>query len=116
MKNTKGKGKISKRIAPAVEIRPKQIPDFKNEDEEREFWANNDSTDFIDWENAEEAIFPNLKPTTQAISIRLSVALLDDLKSLANGMDVPYQSLIKLMLDESVKEQLKKKQDFLNRS
>lgn len=81
----------------------KEIPHFKTEDEEREFWAAHDSTDYIDWSKAEETVFPDLKPTTRSISIRLPVSLLDELKIIANGMDVPYQSLIKMLLDESVK-------------
>lgn len=90
------------------ERKPKEIPAFRNEDEEREFWAENDSTDYIDWDQAEEAVFPNLKPSTQTISIRLPVSLLDDLRSMAHQLDVPYQSLIKVMLDESVKHRFNK--------
>jgi len=91
MKNTKKNPKL------------KELPEFKTEEEERLFWSKNDSTDYIDWSEAQEAVFPNLKPTTQSISIRLPLTLLDDLKVLANKMDVPYQSLIKIMLVESVK-------------
>ncbi|HEX2868302.1 MAG TPA: BrnA antitoxin family protein [Ignavibacteriales bacterium] len=82
----------------------KEIPDFKSEDKEREFWATHSTVDYVDWDKAEEAVFPNLKPSTQSISIRLPLSLLDDLKVLANRMDIPYQSLIKMMLDEKVKE------------
>lgn len=97
MKNTKtNQGKTSRKL--------KEIPDFKSEDEEREFWATHSTTDYVDWDKAEEAVFPNLKPSTQSISIRLPLSLLDDLKILANRMDIPYQSLIKMMLDEKVKE------------
>jgi len=86
-------------------LRP--IPSFKNEDEEREFWATHDSTDYIDWNKAEEAIFPNLKPTTKSISLRLPAFLLARIKELANAKDVPYQSLIKIFLAEKVKQELK---------
>jgi predicted DNA binding CopG/RHH family protein len=82
----------------------KEIPIFKNEDEEREFWAAHDSTEYVDWSKAEEASFPNLKPTTQSISIRLPLGLLNDLKTIANQMDVPYQSLMKIFLSDKVKE------------
>lgn len=86
-------------------LRP--IPAFKTEDEEREFWASHDSTDYIDWDKAEEAIFPNLRPTTQSISLRLPEYLLARIKELANSKDVPYQSLIKIFLAEKVKQELK---------
>ena len=82
----------------------KKIPDFKNEDEEREFWANHDSTDYIDWSKAEEVIFPNLKPSAQSISLRLPQHLLAEIKQLANKRDVPYQSLMKIFLAEKVEE------------
>ena len=86
------------------EQRLKEVPAFKNEDEEREFWAVHDSTEYFDWSKAEEASFPNLKPTTQTISIRLPLQLLNDLKTIANQMDVPYQSLMKMFLSDKVKE------------
>lgn len=85
----------------------KSIPSFKNEDEEREFWATHDSTDYIDWDKAEEVIFPNLKPTTRKISLRLPEYLLWRIKELANAKDVPYQSLMKIFLAERVEKELK---------
>ena len=87
----------------------KFIPKFKNEDEEREFWAAHDSTDYIDWDKAEEAIFPNLKPTTRKISLRLPEYLLWRIKELANAKDVPYQSLMKIFLAERVEKELQAK-------
>ncbi len=80
----------------------KPIPRFKNEDEERAFWATHDSTDYLDWNKAVWVTFPNLKPTTTTISIRLPVMLLEELKTLANKRDVPYQSLMKVYLAERV--------------
>ncbi len=85
----------------------KSIPQFKNEDEEREFWATHDSTDYVDWSKAEEVIFPNLKPSTESISLRLPSFLLARIKQLANKKDVPYQSLMKIFLSEKVEESLK---------
>jgi predicted DNA binding CopG/RHH family protein len=85
----------------------KEIPEFKSEDEEREFWSVHDSTEYFDWSTAEEASFPNLKPTTQSISIRLPLQLLNDLKTIANQMDVPYQSLMKMFLSDKVRERFK---------
>ncbi|KKP81212.1 MAG: hypothetical protein UR81_C0004G0014 [Candidatus Levybacteria bacterium GW2011_GWB1_35_5] len=84
----------------------KPIPHFKNEDEEAEFWATHDSTEYIDWKKAVvNPVFPNLKPSTRAITIRVSESLLDSLKMIANKKDVPYQSLVKIFLDERVKEE-----------
>lgn len=88
--------------------RLKPIPQFKNEDKEREFWATHDSTDYIDWDKAEEAIFPNLKPTTRSISLRLPEYLLARIKQLANSKDIPYQSLMKIFLAERVEKELSK--------
>ena len=85
----------------------KEIPKFKNEDEEREFWWTHDSTEYVDWDNAELAVFPNLKPTTRTISLRLPNSMLDGLKVAANKRDVPYQSLIKMFLKERLDEELK---------
>jgi predicted DNA binding CopG/RHH family protein len=85
----------------------KKIPDFKNEKEETEFWKTHDSTEYIDWSRAKKTIFPNLKPTTESISLRLSVSLLARIKELANEKDVPYQSLIKVYLSEQVKQELR---------
>ena len=82
----------------------KKIPHFKNEDEEREFWAAHDSVKYIDWNKASVAVFPELKPSTKTISLRVPVQLLNSLKMLANEKDVPYQSLIKILLSEKVKE------------
>lgn len=80
----------------------KPLPVFKNEDEERQFWAEHDSTEFPDWSQAQPAVFPNLKPSTRTISIRLPESLLNELKQLANKQDVPYQSMIKMILRERV--------------
>ena len=85
----------------------KPIPEFKSEDEEREFWGGNDSADYLNWANAERALFPNLKPSTKAISIRLPETLLEALRQLANERDVPYQSLIKMYLQERIEEDFK---------
>ncbi len=81
----------------------KTIPTFKDENEEREFWENNDITEYIDLSNAKRVRFPNLKKTTKSISIRLPVDMIDALKVKANSMDIPYQSLIKMILNEGLK-------------
>jgi predicted DNA binding CopG/RHH family protein len=82
--------------------KPKAVPRFKTEAEERKFWETHDSTDYVDWSTAERARFPNLKPSTTAISIRLPIGLLEQIKVAANKRDVPYQSLIKMWLAEKV--------------
>lgn len=86
----------------------KPIPRFKNEDEEAEFWATNDSTDYFDINKAMiNPSFPNLKLSTKTITIRVSQSLLDSLKMIANKKDVPYQSLVKIFLDEKVREEVR---------
>jgi predicted DNA binding CopG/RHH family protein len=85
----------------------KKIPEFKNEDEEREFWAATDSTDYIDWKKSEKVAFSKLKPSTRIISLRLPEFILDELKMIANKRDVPYQSLIKIFLKERIDQELK---------
>ena len=76
----------------------KPIPHFVSEDAERRFWAEHDTTEYFDWNQAVKASFPNLKPSTTAISLRLPVTMLEELKALANAKDVPYQSLLKVFL------------------
>lgn len=82
----------------------KAIPEFKNEGEEFEFWSSNgpgaDSTKYVDWSKAKRAKLPNLRPSLRTISVRLPVAMIEDLKILANKRDVPYQSLLKMFLAE----------------
>lgn len=84
--------------------RLKSVPKFSNEDAERAFWEKNDSTAYVDWKKAESAVLPNLKPSTQTISLRLPQHLLDSIKKAANARDVPYQSLIKVWLQEKVED------------
>ncbi len=80
----------------------KSIPEFASEDEERKFWEQNDSSDYIDWTQAQQVVMPKLKPTTKTISLRLPQHLLDSIKAAANARDVPYQSLIKVWLQEKL--------------
>ena len=80
----------------------KAVPTFRSEVEERNFWETHETGPFVDWSQARVAVFPNLKPSTETISLRLPAALLADLKSLANKRDVPYQSLLKVFLAERV--------------
>lgn len=80
----------------------KTVPAFRSEDEEREFWATADSTEYVDWSKAHPVTFPNLKPSTTTISLRLPNMLLAELRSLANERDVPYQSLLKVYLADRV--------------
>lgn len=83
----------------------KAIPKFRSEAEERRFWETHDSSDYVDWSKAKRVRFPNLKPSTTSISLRLPVMLLDRIKVAANKRDVPYQSLIKAWLAEKTDEQ-----------
>ena len=85
----------------------KSIPKFKSEDEEREFWADADSTEYIDWNKAKKTILSNLKPSTKKISLRLPELMIEELKLLANKHDIPYQSLMKMYLAERIQRELK---------
>ena len=92
---------------PRRKVKLKPIPEFKSEAEEREFWETHDTTEYVDWTKARFVTFPNLKPSTETISLRLPAPLLADLKSLANKRDVPYQSLLKIYLAERVESELR---------
>ena len=81
-------------------LRP--IPTFRDEAHERRFWESHDSSDYVDWDTAKRARFPNLKLSTTSISLRLPVGLLERIKIAANKRDMPYQSLIKAWLAEKV--------------
>jgi predicted DNA binding CopG/RHH family protein len=80
----------------------KAIPKFANEAQERAYWESHDSSAHLDWSKAQKVRLPNLKPTTKTISLRLPQHLLDSLKVAANTRDVPYQSLIKVWLQEKL--------------
>ena len=83
----------------------KTIPQFTSETEEQQFWETHDSTDYLDWNKAQSVVLTNLKPTTKTISLRLPQHLLDSIKAAANARDVPYQSLIKIWLQEKAQGQ-----------
>jgi predicted DNA binding CopG/RHH family protein len=85
----------------------KRLPRFANEDQEREFWAQHDSADYLDWKRGDRVILPNLRPTSQTISLRLPKLMVDRLKLLANKRDVPYQSLLKIFVAERLKAEFK---------
>ena len=82
----------------------KAIPKFKNEAQELKFWETHDLTDYFDLSKPVKVSMPNLKPTTASISIRLSQNVLEKIKAQANKMDVPYQSLMKIWLNEKLDE------------
>ena len=86
----------------------REIPKFTSEDEARRFWAENDSTDFVDWSKASRGVFPQLKPSTKTISLRLPESMVEELKLLANKNDIPYQSLVKVFLSERIDAELRK--------
>ena len=85
----------------------KKVPKFKNEDEERTFWATHDSTEYIYWKKAKKVVLSNLKPSVKSISLRLPESMIEELKLLANKKDVPYQSLLKIFLAERIGEEFK---------
>ena len=83
----------------------KKIPHFRSEDQERTFWSTHDSEEYIDWSSAKKVRFSRLKPSTTTISIRLPQSMLEDIKILAQKRDVPYQSMMKIMLDSKLREE-----------
>jgi len=103
---------ILKRIGRSTELpilnarKLKKAPRFRSEKEEFEFWSTHDSTGYVDYSKAKRVLFPNLKPSTRTISIRLPESLIEHLKLLANKRDIPYQSLLKIFLKEKVEEEL----------
>jgi len=84
----------------------RKIPKFKSEDKEREFWADAESLEFIDWKKAKKVVLPDLKPSVRTISLRLPESMLEEIKLLANKRDVPYQSLMKMFLAERIEKEL----------
>lgn len=84
----------------------KKIPKFRSEDAERDFWAEADSTEYIDWKKAKRAVLSELKPSQKTISLRLPEMMIEELKLLSNKMDIPYQTLIKIFLAERIKKEL----------
>ncbi len=87
----------------------KKIPKFKSPVEEKQFWEKQDSVDYIDWKNAKHVAFPNLKPSVKTISLRLPEHLLNAIKIMANQEDVPYQSLMKILLAQGVQRAHRRK-------
>ncbi|NIS79334.1 MAG: hypothetical protein GTO14_03730 [Anaerolineales bacterium] len=85
----------------------KQIPKFKSEDQEREFWSDHDSSEYLDWKKAKRVTLSRLKPSTKTISLRLPETLLEELKLLANKRDIPYQSLMKIFLAERIEDEFR---------
>ena len=85
----------------------RKLPKFKNEKEEFKFWATHDSTGYVDYSKAQRVLFPNLKPSTRTISIRLPESLITHIKVLANKRDIPYQSLLKMYLIEKEEEEFR---------
>ncbi|PIR62283.1 MAG: hypothetical protein COU65_04245 [Candidatus Pacebacteria bacterium CG10_big_fil_rev_8_21_14_0_10_42_12] len=81
--------------------KPLILPKFKNENEERDFLAAINLADYYDPSDFQPVSFPNLKPTSRPISIRLPEMLLNRIKERANEANVPYQSLIKSSLHET---------------
>ena len=83
----------------------KKIPQFKNEDEEFEFWSTHSTADYIDNFKPVQFDLSKLKPSTKTISIRLPESMIGELKKLANKRDVPYQSLLKILLGVKLREE-----------
>ena len=80
----------------------KVLPTFRTEARERSYWQRTDLADVVDWKRARWVTFPNLRPSTRTISLRLPASMIDELKTLANERDIPYQSLLKVFLAERI--------------
>jgi len=93
---------MTKPAKAAVKTGFKATPQFDSEKDERLYWESHDSAEHLDWTKAQKVSLPNLKPTTKTISLRLPQHLLDSIKTAANSRDVPYQSLIKVWLQEKL--------------
>lgn len=78
------------------------LPKFKNEDEERDFWSKLDLSEYYEPSDLEPVSFPNLKPTSRSISIRIPEYLINRVKEKANALNIPYQSLIKQYISKGV--------------
>ena len=85
----------------------KKIPTFETEEAEKTFWKTHDSSDYLDWTKSERLLLPNLRPSLKTISLRLPESMIEELKLLAHKRDIPYQSLLKLLLSEKIREELK---------
>jgi predicted DNA binding CopG/RHH family protein len=85
----------------------KPIPKFKDEDEERDFWATHSAMDYFDFSRPIHMDLSHLKPSTSPVTVRLPLSLLEDLKMLANKHDVPYQSLMKILLARQIAQERK---------
>lgn len=92
-----------------VKTAKRRIPKFASEDAERRFWARHDTVEYFDWSRSAQPPVPNLRPSTTAISLRLPVSMLEELKTLANRQDVPYQSLLKVYLADRLARERKRK-------
>src|SRR3989338_11643934 len=83
----------------------KKLPSFRSEDDERKYWATHELSDMFDMTRGADVTFPNLKPSTKTITIRVPESMLFALKGIARKKDVPYQSLARDYLDENIHEE-----------
>lgn len=105
----KPKKRSSSRRPKSVKEQAVALPPFQSEADERAFWQEHDTADYVDWSQAERVRLPNLKPSTATISLRLPEGMLEELKVLANQRDVPYQSLLKVFLAERLAAERERK-------
>jgi predicted DNA binding CopG/RHH family protein len=84
----------------------KRPPKFQNEGEDCEFWETHHSAEYINWKQAKRLTLTSLKPSTKTVSVRLPESMFDELKLLANKQDIPYQSLLKIILAEHIRQEL----------
>ena len=78
------------------------IPKFKNENEERNFWSKVDLSEYFEKQDFINIAFPNLKPTSSAISVRIPNYLLVRIKEKAHELHIPYQTLMKQYIAKGI--------------
>lgn len=88
-------------------MKRKPLPKFRSEEQERDFWTNAESSQYVNWDAGKRVVLPNLKPSQKTISLRLPAMMLAEIKRLANKRDVPYQSLMKVFIAERLAQELR---------
>ena len=81
-----------------------KIPKYANEQEEAEFWAAHDSTEFLNDTEAVDVTFVDSRPPKKQIALRLDGATIDALKAVASRKGIGYQTLIRLWVNERLEQ------------
>jgi hypothetical protein len=71
----------------------RKIPQFKSEEEEREFWSTHDSTEYVDWSEAKRVTFPSLKRDKVTIPVQVSRSTYENMQKEAKRRGVSLLDL-----------------------